>query len=197
MTYTKFQQPLSSNNIVLFITSLWIRATFASGSTKYPIKFHIYTGIVNESFYWWNATLSVQVLITNVHFSQIIFNTDDVQASNQYFIVYQIWANDMNGGFIEIPSAFLDNFIMAITAFETVDGYCGFEYQWEFANKTVNGTVLEGVELLLSWTPTNTCGFSLSLSSIFYMQTWLCPEPYYYFNITSGLCQTLCGGFAY
>ena len=51
----------------------------------------------------------------------------------------------MNGGFIEIPSAFLDNFIMAVTSFETVDGYCGFEYQWEFANKTVNGTALQGV----------------------------------------------------
>jgi hypothetical protein len=36
----------------------------------------------------------------------------------------------MNGGFIEIPEAFIDNFIMGVTAFETMDSHCGFEYQW-------------------------------------------------------------------
>jgi hypothetical protein len=53
------------------------------------------------------------------------------------------------------------------------------------------------VDLLLSWTITNTCGFQWSMSSIFYMETWLCSPPFYYFNITSNLCQTLCGGFTY
>lgn len=27
------------------------------------------------------------------------------------------------------------------------------------------------------------------------MMTWRCDPPYYYFNLTSGKCQTLCGGF--
>jgi cysteine-rich repeat protein len=27
------------------------------------------------------------------------------------------------------------------------------------------------------------------------MMTWQCQAPYYYFNLTSGLCQTLCGGY--
>lgn len=65
-------------------------------------------------------------MITNIHFSQIIFNSDDVQSSKKYFIVYETWINDMNGGFIEIPQEFVDNFIMGVTAFETVDGRCGF-----------------------------------------------------------------------
>lgn len=71
LTYTTFQQPLNSNSIVLFITSLWIRATFASKTNNVPnpIQLHIYTGIFNESFYWWNLTLKSQVLITNIHFS--------------------------------------------------------------------------------------------------------------------------------
>ena len=51
----------------------------------------------------WNATLRVQVLVTNVHFSQVIFNSDDVQSSEKYYIVYGTWANDINGGFIDIP----------------------------------------------------------------------------------------------
>lgn len=29
------------------------------------------------------------------------------------------------------------------------------------------------------------------------MMTWKCEEPYSYFNLTSGLCQTVCGGFYY
>lgn len=32
----------------------------------------------------------------------------------------------MNGGFTTIPQEFVDNFIMGLTSFETVDGYCGF-----------------------------------------------------------------------
>ena len=38
---------------------------------------------------------------------------------------------------MEFPEEFKDNFIMGLTDFETVDGKCGFEYQWEFA--TSNG----------------------------------------------------------
>lgn len=86
---------------------------------------------------------------------------------------------------------------MGVTAFETVEGQCGFEYNWEFTNKTVNNVPKFGVKLAQSRTLTDTCGFSWSQSSIFYMQAWLCQDPYLYFNLTSGLCQTLCGGFNY
>jgi hypothetical protein len=57
MAYTKFTYPLSSNNIVLFMTSFWVRASFGSGGVLYPVKFRISTGVINESFYFWNATL--------------------------------------------------------------------------------------------------------------------------------------------
>ena len=29
------------------------------------------------------------------------------------------------------------------------------------------------------------------------MKTWRCVDPYPYFNLTTGLCQTQCGGFFY
>jgi hypothetical protein len=76
--FTKFTTPLTGNSIVLYMTSFWVRATFKSGSTTYPIKFHVYTQILNSSFYLWNITLSTMVEVTNVHFSQIIFNSNDV-----------------------------------------------------------------------------------------------------------------------
>ena len=34
---------------------------------------------------------------------------------------------------------------MGVTAFETVRANCGFEYQWQFANQTYNGTLTFGV----------------------------------------------------
>jgi len=51
----------------------------------------------------WNITLYKSVLVTNVHFSEIIFNSDDVESSEKYFIVFQKWYNDKNGGFLAIP----------------------------------------------------------------------------------------------
>lgn len=94
------------------MTSLWIRGTFGE-----PVNFHISTRVLNESCYMWNATLEKQVMVTNVHFSQIIFNSDDVESSERYFIVYELWYNDMNGGFYSVPQEFVDNFIMGVTTF--------------------------------------------------------------------------------
>ena len=78
---------------------------------------HIYTGIVNSTHYYWNLTLSTRVIITNIHFSQVIYNSADVQSSQKYYIVTASWYNDIDGGFTEIPQEFIDNFIMAVTAF--------------------------------------------------------------------------------
>ena len=74
----------------------------------------------------WNITLWKNVLVTNVHFSEIIFNSDDVESSEKYYIVFQKWYNDIDGGFLVIPEAFKDNFIMGITSFENSDAACGF-----------------------------------------------------------------------
>ena len=62
-TFTTFQTPYSGNYIVIFMTSLWIRA---SGT---PLEFKIYPSVVNSSHYMWNVTLYTNVLVTNVHFS--------------------------------------------------------------------------------------------------------------------------------
>ena len=112
LTFTSFSQPLSSNYIVIFMTSLWIRS---SGT---PLQIHVYPQVVNASHYMWNVTLYTKTLVTNLHFSEIIFNSDDVQSSQKYFIVFQKWYNDLNGGFLDIPIEFKDNFIMAVTSFE-------------------------------------------------------------------------------
>lgn len=70
--------------------------------------------------------------ITQLYFSQIIFNIDDIESSKKYVIVTKIWETPVDGGFLALPEEFMDNFIMAVTDFETLYGYCGFEYQWIF-----------------------------------------------------------------
>ena len=98
LTFTSFTQPLANNYIVIFMTSLWIRSSGA------PLQLHVYPQVVNSSHYMWNITLYTKTLVTNLHFSEIIFNSDDVESSKKYFIVYQKWYNDLNGGFISVPS---------------------------------------------------------------------------------------------
>jgi hypothetical protein len=142
------------------MTSLWIQGTFGL-----PVQFHIDWTIVDPNFYLLNATLWTQVMITNVHFSQVIFNKVDIQNSNKYQVIYYEWDNDMYGGWRSLPEAFIDNFIMGVTHFTTVDAHCGFEYQWEFANSSG----VFGVDVLESWTLTNTCGFATSRTSVLFI----------------------------
>jgi hypothetical protein len=78
--------PLESNSIVIFMTSLWIRGTFG-----WPIKFNIESQVLNQSFYRLNASILTKVTVTNVHFSLVMFNKDDIESSQKYFVVYDKW----------------------------------------------------------------------------------------------------------
>ena len=76
MAFRKFTNPLSSNYLVLYMTSLWILGSFG-----WQVEFHVATTVLNETHYQWNATLWKNVMVTNVHFSMLVFNSDDVQSS--------------------------------------------------------------------------------------------------------------------
>lgn len=96
--FSTFSTPLSSNKMVLFITSLWI-----TGTANYVTKVHITPTILNTTHYKWVATAFKNLKVTKLQFSQIIFNEDDVLASGKYFIVYEEWITDLNGGFKTVP----------------------------------------------------------------------------------------------
>ena len=74
---------------------------------------------------------------------------------------------------------------MSVTAFETPDAGHPFEYQWVYANQTVNGTPTFGVSVLPSYNVHGNPGFNWGESSVFYMMTWNCPPPNEYFNLTT------------
>ena len=50
------------------------------------------------------VTVEFRVIVTKLQFSQIIYNLKDVESSYRYFIVYEEWITDINGGFRTVPS---------------------------------------------------------------------------------------------
>ena len=111
--------------------------------------------------------------------------------------MFYVWSAPSTGGFIEIPFEFVDNFILGLSDFKTVDGRCIIKYFWDFVNSTINGNITHGVQLVPSVVGTSQCGFNLMRSAVFYIKTWQCDPPYYYFNLSSNMCQDRCGDYHY
>jgi hypothetical protein len=61
--------PLSSNKIVLFLTSFGV----LSGG-NYPLQFTINYTLLNSSHYQWTARVFCNATVSKVHFSQIVYN---------------------------------------------------------------------------------------------------------------------------
>ena len=99
---------------------------------------------------------------------------------------YESWEVGNGGGSKTIPQEFVDNFIMGLVDFDATKGQCGLDFQWEFVNWNSSSF---RVEVKQSVALNATCGLSRMRLSIFYMKTWLCPTPFYYFNVTTNLCQ--------
>ena len=128
MTYTKFKAPLENNRILLYIMALDIVGT--NSQTSYPIDLRVSATVLSEETYEFKATLSYNVHITLIHFSQIMFDQEDVKSSNKYFIVTEYYDIPQEGGFIEIPEEFKDNFILGLTDFTTEVGKAALYYNW-------------------------------------------------------------------
>lgn len=47
--------------------------------------------ILNQNVYRLDVELEIYTIINKLQFSMIVFNSDDVQSSQRYVIVYSIW----------------------------------------------------------------------------------------------------------
>jgi hypothetical protein len=81
-----FTDPLSSNKIVLFLSSFEINATTSSA-----IDVTVVVGVLNSSHYRWTVTIDRNAYVGKVHYSLIVYNEDDVKSSKLYTIVYYEW----------------------------------------------------------------------------------------------------------
>jgi len=89
--------------MLLYICALHIWATFKTATKSFPINLGIKYNIESEKNYKLSATLSTDVIVQKLHFSQIVYNADDVESSKKYVIVYQLWVTTNMGGFLSFP----------------------------------------------------------------------------------------------
>ena len=103
----------------------------------------------------------------------------------------------MEGGFYEIPVEFVDNFIMGLVDFSTIRGQAVLHYNWEFA--TVDGVFGINIEKSLpnNWQGLGIYALTRMGTMVFYMKTWQCPTGFDFFNLTTNLCQDMCGHYHY
>ena len=85
---------------------------------------------------------------------------------------------------------------MGLTDFSTVRGKAAFHYNWDF--KTVDGVFGAQVNESVPYVYRNDfCYVTRSGTMVFYIKTWQCPQGYDYFNLTTNLCQDMCGAYFY
>lgn len=84
---------------------------------------------------------------------------------------------------------------MGLIDFSTPRGQSVLAYHWIF--KTVNGKFGVFVNYSLPYESSRLGPSALNRmgTMIFYMKTWQCPTGYDYFNLTSNLCQDMCGDY--
>jgi hypothetical protein len=72
--YTKFSTPFDKNKILLYITSISIAASGKENTTFYPVDLRFFSKVLTEDTYNLSVSLSVNVSISKLQFSMVIFN---------------------------------------------------------------------------------------------------------------------------
>lgn len=126
------------------MTSLFVATTRETlPSHNYSMDLRMSYTILNEYQYSLKVRLKINVIVSRLHFSQIVFDTTDIASSNKYKLIFEEWEVDNFGGNKEIPEQFKDNFIMGISEFTSPYGKCGFDYMWDWKdNSTFFGVVI-------------------------------------------------------
>ena len=80
---------------------------------------------MNSTFYSWTAKVYQYSTVTKLHFSEIIYNEDDVMGSKLYTIVNYNWISDGLANYKAFPIELVDNMIVGLTDFGSANGSCG------------------------------------------------------------------------
>lgn len=84
---------------------------------------------------------------------------------------------------------------MGLTDFSTLRGQAVLNYNWEF--ETIDGVFGARVNESIPINETKLSIYALYRQGtmVFYIKTWQCPTGYDYFNLTTNLCQDMCGDY--
>ena len=95
--------------------------------------------------------------------------------------------------FIPLEEAFVDNFILGLIDFSTLRGHSVLHYNWDF--KIEDGVFGIHVNQSIPYPHLVQSALDRMGTRIFYIKTFRCPDGYQFFNMTTNLCQDMCGDY--
>ena len=88
------------------MTSLYIEggANDKTTATIYPLTLNVDASPASDTTYTFTVNYSMNSKLTKLHFSMIVFDQADVQASGLYVLIYDKKCYPTSGGFYSFPS---------------------------------------------------------------------------------------------
>jgi len=165
-----------------------------------PIYLDVQATIINSGVYMLNATFGYNAACTVLSHSHIIFDTSDYSVYGNMYLYFFEWdiTNALAANsYYQLNTILQEDFIMGLKSFTTVSGQCTLDYQWNYITYVSGGSNVTGLQVLPTNPYVGTCGLDSVTSTVFYMMSWTCANPYLFFNITVMMCQTSCGPYTY
>lgn len=114
--YKNFMTPYSNYQLLFYLTSMYWDGTreTAGDSKNRPINIRMNANVQSSSIYMVNVSVRIQTMITRMHFSMIIYDKADVEASHKYVLVLLQVNYTKSGGTTPIPKQFQTNLMMGL-----------------------------------------------------------------------------------
>lgn len=133
-----------------------------------------------------NTSVKIEASISRLHFSMLIFDQANVQASHQYTLISEKINLATSGGFLTIPQQFIPNLIIGFIEYSTTTTKSAIHYNLKFQSNPTN-TTQYGIYMPVSVPRYGYTALSRFGYTLFYMKTWAC-QTGTFFNMTSNLC---------
>lgn len=101
-TYTQFSNPLQNNVIILFMSSISITSLADSSSWGLRIQINVNSSVLSQTTYQIQVSFGIKTKLLKLHFSQIIFDRNDIDSSMAYQVVYFAHSFTNLGGSVAI-----------------------------------------------------------------------------------------------
>lgn len=183
-----FGSNLAKNKVAVYLSGVYNKAT--SGIMT-EVNFDIETKPVNSTHFQLNVTVFPNYSIWLLRLSFIGMDIANVESSRQFTIVYSSGRYYFDkDSYIPLEQAFFRNIFIGMLDFNTQAPACTIDFQLVFDQPNSRIIVKKSVPSSASYYPN--CGLISAQMNIFYMKTWFCPSPNYFFNLDTDMCDDYC-----
>lgn len=183
----KFGTNLDKDKVAVYLSGIYNQAN----STPTPVSFSISTKILNTTHFQLVVTVNPSYRIWLLRLSFIGMDIANVEGSGQFTIVYSTGRYYFDKDYyIPLEQAFFGNIFIGMLDFNTNGPGCTIDFQLVFDQPNSRIIVKKSIPNSGSLYPN--CGLLSAEMNIFYVKTWYCPPPNYYFNLDTDLCDNYC-----